>query len=165
MKKTVIERFLEKVEKTGTCWLWTGSISQRGYGFFQDGKLGLAHRWSMENLNMKKIPKGLCVDHLCRVRHCVNPEHLEIVTYKENVRRGKTPGKHPERAKKVCNYGHKIEGDNEYWQGVVRRTRHCHTCIKDYGRERRRIIKGYYLRHPEETKGHFHDQIVALKIV
>lgn len=89
------ERFWEKVEKTATCWLWTGAISGRtGYGsfclspaFVGDRRLIGAHRWAYEN-TVGPVPKGLVLDHLCCVRRCVNPDHLEPVTYRENFLRG-----------------------------------------------------------------------------
>lgn len=73
------------------CWRWTGQKNRFGYGQLtvnRDGKsrcLG-AHRFSYE-AHVGPIPEGLEIDHLCRVRDCVNPEHLEPVTRAENVRR------------------------------------------------------------------------------
>ena len=86
-----IQRFLMKVEKTPTCWLWTAAKQQGGYGMFgakNTKKVVAAHRWSYEHF-VGPIPKGMQIDHLCRVRHCVNPAHLEPVTPKENLRRGR----------------------------------------------------------------------------
>jgi hypothetical protein len=88
--RTLYERFVEKVEKTDTCWNWTGS-TDRGYG-----KIGLrrgvaplyAHRVSYE-FHVGPIPAGLQLDHLCRNRSCVNPAHLEPVTQRENLARGR----------------------------------------------------------------------------
>jgi hypothetical protein len=79
------ERFWPKVEKTGTCWLWGGARDRGGYGVFENQK---AHRVSYV-LSGGTIPEGLQLDHLCFVRHCVNPEHLEPVTAKENTRRAR----------------------------------------------------------------------------
>lgn len=79
------EQFREKYEiAPGGCWLWTGSLSNDGYSFFQ-GRSG--HRLAYET-HRAEIPEGLVIDHLCRVRRCVNPEHLEPVSHQENVARG-----------------------------------------------------------------------------
>jgi hypothetical protein len=88
MKKSSMERLLAKINKTETCWLWTGGISKKsGYGSFWLGGPGYAHRGSYI-LHKGPIPEGLVIDHLCRVRHCVNPDHLEAVTQKVNTDRG-----------------------------------------------------------------------------
>lgn len=72
------------------CWLWQGSLVQgSGYGrLCRDGVSWPAHRYFFVRAN-GPIPDGLVLDHLCRVRHCVNPAHLEPVTHAENCRRGK----------------------------------------------------------------------------
>ena len=76
-----------KVDRNG-CWIWQKRIDCGGYGQQWNGaKLVLAHRFYYEKFK-GKIPNGLVLDHLCRVRACVNPEHLEIVTIRENCRRG-----------------------------------------------------------------------------
>ena len=70
------------------CWEWRGARTTDGYGTFSiHSKTVYAHRYSYE-IHMGDIPDGLVLDHLCRVRHCVNPGHLEAVTNAENVRRG-----------------------------------------------------------------------------
>ena len=83
------QRFWAKVNKTDTCWLWTASKNWGGYGSFRVNKKKVtAHRYSYE-IYKGKIPNGLQLDHLCRNRACVNPEHHEPVTNRENVVRGK----------------------------------------------------------------------------
>lgn len=86
---TPLERFWAKVEKTEPgCWLWRGYRTPNGYAQFKaDGKTTRVHRWAYKQL-VGPIPDGLGLDHLCRVRHCVNPAHLEPVTNKENTARG-----------------------------------------------------------------------------
>lgn len=72
----------------GGCLLWTGKINNRGYGvFWWRGRDVYAHRaaWEMER---GPVPEGMQLDHRCRVRNCVNVEHLEPVTPSENLRRG-----------------------------------------------------------------------------
>lgn len=69
------------------CWLWTGPIDVNGYGHVNVGSTTTtAHRAVYRGL-VGNIPAALELDHLCRVRHCVNPDHLEPVTHLENVRR------------------------------------------------------------------------------
>ena len=87
----------------------------------------MAHRVAYEAL-IGPIPKGLCLDHLCRVRYCVNPAHLEPVTVRENVLRGISPPAVNAR-KRLCKNGHALSGRNLYlktrygWPG-----RECRTC-------------------------------------
>ncbi len=92
MDMTAVERFTSKytVEPNTGCWLWTAHVVKGGYGRFRDGRMVLAHRWSYEHFN-GPIPAGEEVDHLCRVRSCVNPQHLEAVTHVINVNRGDLP--------------------------------------------------------------------------
>jgi len=89
---TIAGRFWSKVNKTETCWLWTGSAIADGYGRISvDGVLKLAHRVSYEWEN-GSIPDGMVIDHRCHQPACVRPEHLRIATVKQNMenRRGAT---------------------------------------------------------------------------
>lgn len=79
-------RFWAKVEKTEDCWLWTAAANP--YGVFASG-FGFqvkAHVWSWEQVN-GPVPEGKELDHLCRVKRCVRPDHLEPVTKKQNAER------------------------------------------------------------------------------
>lgn len=89
MKRTSdLERFRSHVQKAGDCWEWTGQLDRYGYGAFKyQGKKHKAHRWIYEKLHFTLEP-DMVVDHLCRNRKCVRPEHLELVTMAENTRRG-----------------------------------------------------------------------------
>lgn len=97
LKDNIINhRFWQKVKKTSKCWLWISSTSShslrnvKGYGSFNiNGKAYYAHRLSYEDFSKLKIKKGMVVDHLCRNTLCVNPQHLELVTNGENIRRGR----------------------------------------------------------------------------
>ena len=103
------ERFWVKVEKTDGCWLWTASFTALSYGQFKSGgRMVPAHRWAYEHL-VGPIPDGLELDHLCRVRHCVRPSHLEPVTHRENIRRGASPGAVARRTDR-CQRGHSLIG-------------------------------------------------------
>jgi hypothetical protein len=105
-----------------------GHGSDRYGDFSYQGKVHLAHRFSYELCN-DKIPKGLTIDHLCRVTFCVNPNHLEAVTMRTNTLRGISPV--ASNAKKThCKKGHTLEGDNLF---ITRKGgRVCKTCKKDY---------------------------------
>lgn len=88
-----MDRFLDQVTKTETCWLWTGAASPEGYGAFgvgskRDGtsRVVRAHRFAYEE-TVSPVPEGFELDHLCNNRSCVNPAHLEPVTHEENIRR------------------------------------------------------------------------------
>lgn len=110
------------------CWTWDKGRTGEGYGAFSPtgrGSTGLAHRWSYARAN-GPIPKGMVLDHVCRVRHCVNPEHLEVVTSKENTMRGKTAAA-MNAAKTHCVNGHEFTEENTYIHGSRRQ---CKTCKK-----------------------------------
>jgi len=134
-------RFMPKVEITDTCWLWKGAKSNHGYGIIMaNWKLHSAHRYIIEKLQ-GKIPEGLQVDHLCRVRNCVNPEHLELVTSKENTRRGLRSALNPNKG--WCKKGHELTDENSYIQnrrGYEERS--CKQCSSDRAKTRYQAKKG-----------------------
>lgn len=125
------ERFWEKVspEPNSGCWLWAASEKNGGYGQFWDGERNVrAHRWAYETYR-GPIPSGLQMDHLCRVRCCVNPFHLEAVTQQENIRRGDA-GKYPtaglyRKNKTHCPKGHEYNARNTY---IYNGWRFCREC-------------------------------------
>jgi hypothetical protein len=88
-KRSLEDRFWSRVRKDDEgCWRWVGSCDEFGYPRFayQGRGTGMAYRYSYE-LHNGPVPEGLELDHLCRVRDCVNPAHLEAVTHRENCRR------------------------------------------------------------------------------
>lgn len=127
MRTPLIDRLLPKVQKTSSCWLWTGAKNGE-YGVIGEGgkggKMLYAHRASYE-LFVGPIPKGMTLDHLCRVRSCVNPEHLEPVSMRENTLRGVGPSA-INATKTYCIHGHPFDEENT----AVRKNGHraCRTC-------------------------------------
>lgn len=126
------EKIMEHIspEPNTGCWLWIGGGPGVGYG---------KHRMVYSEL-VGEIPAGLDIDHKCRVRCCVNPDHLEPVTRKENLRRGiiSTVQHARHAAKTHCVHGHEFTPENTYTDtrlGIVRRT--CKTCVFDRTRKRR----------------------------
>lgn len=125
------ESFWSRVDATGDCWLWTGPFDRDGYGAFSKRRSG-AHRFAYETL-VGPIPAGLVIDHLCRVRACVNPDHMEPVTIRENVQRG------ARLRQSHCRAGHRMDDENTLIQrrsgGGYRRQ--CRTCWAGYFRKYR----------------------------
>lgn len=113
-------------EKAG-CWLWTGGLDPKGYGVFHNrtirGKKAHRYAWTVR---CGPIPDGLVLDHLCRVRRCVNPDHLRLVTpYINNVEN--SVGFAAVHAHQThCIHGHPLEGDNLYRGPNGKRA--CRTC-------------------------------------
>jgi hypothetical protein len=104
--------FWQRVEKTDSCWLWLSFINDRGYGqVWHDGNNKKAHRVAYE-LAKGPIPEGYEIDHLCKIRHCVNPDHLEPVTHYENCQRGDLGIRN--RQKTHCKWGHEFTVENTY---------------------------------------------------
>lgn len=131
--RPLAERFWEKVDRSGDCWLWLAGHNGSGYGLIGLGRRGqgkgLAHRLAYEML-VGPIPPGSEIDHLCRNPACVNPAHLQPVTHRENILRSPTapPAIHARQTR--CIHGHPLSGENlRIWirpDGAKRRL--CLTC-------------------------------------
>lgn len=136
-------RILQFVRYEGECWIWTAQITDGGYGRFTmhvDGVWTkvMAHRASYE-LAVGPIPDGLELDHLCRVRACVNPLHLEPVTSSENHYRSwdarRQIGRAPARPRSHCPRGHKFDERNTYVRADGAMV--CRACSADASRRYR----------------------------
>jgi HNH endonuclease len=117
-----IERFLKYFVKSAGCWEWQGGLGHNGYGQFYDGKRTVrAHRYSHEYFK-GLIPIGFQIDHLCRNKRCINPDHLEAVTQLVNIRRQKG---HPTIPNACCN-GHIYTPENT--RITAKNHRRCRAC-------------------------------------
>lgn len=131
---TLTTRILARVtEGAGGCWLWSGSCDRGGYGQITvNGKHLRAHRVAYEAF-VGPIPDGLQLDHLCRVRACVNPEHLEPVTARVNALRGESFSA-VNAAKTHCKNGHALDAANTYIRPSGNRS--CRMCNAEAQRRR-----------------------------
>lgn len=133
-----------RIIPTEGCWHWIGYIDHRsssGYGrVFWDGKLRFAHRVVYELLR-SPIPDGLTIDHLCRNRSCVNPDHMEPVTNRENGLRG--VGACAQHARQThCKRGHPLSGRNLYLR--TNGQRGCRACYAISKRKQMAVHPEYF---------------------
>jgi hypothetical protein len=122
-------KFWAKVSKTDTCWNWIGGKDRDGYGQFcpSGSTIQRAHRYSYKTL-VGPIADGMTIDHLCKNRACVNPDHMEVVTLKENILRGFSPAAQHARATH-CKNGHELPVPNS------RGKRTCKICYNAWHRD------------------------------
>jgi hypothetical protein len=120
------DTFWPRVDKTDTCWNWTGADNGVGYGHLRFGRKDYyAHRLAYEDA-YGAIPDGMVIDHLCRNRSCVRPDHLEAVTFRENLLRG--TGTSAANARKThCTRGHEYSAENTKTHG---HSRQCRACVR-----------------------------------
>jgi hypothetical protein len=139
MRGTPLERFEAKytVQPNG-CWQWTAHLSPKGYPRFRVGrKIVRAHRFAYET-HRGPIPDDKVIDHLCRNRGCVNPDHMEVTTNRENCCRGEHPHIIAWRENR-CTRGHPFDDQNTQWKKRKdgRLERRCAECSRQYQRARR----------------------------
>jgi hypothetical protein len=130
------------------CWLWGSTLDRDGYAVWRNRR---AHRVIYQSL-VAAIQAGFVTDHLCRQRSCVNPSHLEIVTQRENVRRGFHVALR--RPKLRCKNGHDLSGDN---LRVSNGERACYACRRVQSRDghRRRRAQGRSLMSGQTPSSRF----------
>lgn len=135
-KPSRADRFWAKVEKGEGCWVWSASLTHDGYGCFRgENGMTLAHRFSYILAN-GPVPDGFQIDHLCRNRRCVRPDHLESVTPRENAMRSNSSGALAVRTGK-CVRGHDLSGARVVVTAEGRVERHCRECRRERRRERK----------------------------
>ena len=113
------------------CWIWTRTKDKDGYGYFMKNYKNIkAHRFYYA-MYKGPIPQGYVIDHLCRTPSCVNPDHLEAVTHRENTMRGNS--KQAKWAKRThCDKGHAYSGDNLI---LKQGGRYCRICRDNYNKQ------------------------------
>ncbi len=130
----LLDRIGDKFTVGDGCWEWTASRTTAGYGQTSvAGKYRMAHR-ALYELLVGPIPNGLQLDHLCRNRGCVRPDHLEPVTQAENLRRGERW----QQRKTHCPQGHEYDEANTYVTPSRPTARYCRECNRVTGVERQR---------------------------
>lgn len=138
-------RFWSRVDAEGDCWEWVGPLVAAGYGYFRltpvpgSGAGVRAHRYGWEYL-VGPIEEGFTLDHLCRNRRCVNPDHLEPATRGDNVLRGYSPNVRTYRSNRItCKHGHVWDSATTALDRKGRR--YCRRCHAE-GAARRRKAQG-----------------------
>lgn len=132
LSETDVKRFWRKVDRSGDCWLWTDVLAANGYGYLgiggRSGRKIQAHRIAFE-LAKGPIPEGMQIDHLCRNRGCVNPDHLESVTQRENLLRG-TGVSARHAVATHCSRGHEFNDQNTRTRNGKRQCKICQNYTK-----------------------------------
>lgn len=128
LKQRIRDRI--SIDNETGCWLWTGPLQPNGYAMMGIGRARrYVHRLAYSEW-VGPIPAGLDMDHLCRVRKCCNPEHLQPVSRAENIRRGEGPAilAKINGAKTMCTNGHEFTEENT----ILRRGggRKCRACSR-----------------------------------
>jgi hypothetical protein len=122
-----VTRFWSRVHRSSGCWEWMGSRTTAGYGNTRlRGRNEYAHRISYRIAN-GPLEEGLVIDHLCRNRACVRPEHLEAVLQLENVRRGAAPYG---AVRTTCRQGHDVTDPANVYKSP-RGDRRCRLCASE----------------------------------
>jgi len=142
-RKAPIDRFAAKytINLETDCWEWQAALDRDGYGCFRftheqgNKSWGKAYVFAYEYF-VAPVPDQMQLDHECRNRACVNPDHLRVVTLVDNVMAGESPPARNAR-KTHCKHGHPLFGDNLYVQPSTG-YRYCRTCKRASEQKRKR---------------------------
>lgn len=154
-----IDRIEGRLDRSGDCWLWPGGTNGKGYGVLtvktgrgREDRTIYVHRLMYER-HVGSIPDGMELDHLCEVRHCANPAHLECVTHAENVARA---------AAKIiaCPRGHPYDADNTAI--TVDGKRRCRACDRDRAYAKRAGSPEYGIRGRRGPNRRWSEDEIAL---
>jgi hypothetical protein len=121
-----------RIDRSGDCWLWRGTLTTRGYGNFRRYP---THRVAYVAAHGCDVPGDLVIDHLCRVRSCLNPAHLDVTTRGDNVLRSPESVTGAKVRWTHCPAGHAYDDENTLYRRG--RWRRCRTC-ENAGKRRRR---------------------------
>lgn len=132
------------------CWLWPGSRNRGGYGRYKVRGVTVNVHRTVYEAHRGPIPEGLTLDHLCRVRHCANPAHLEPVTQRENTLRSPIALTAVNARKTACPRGHPYDGVKRLANGTTERQ--CKRCNAEAFKEKYRQRVRSTGREPKHYK-------------
>jgi hypothetical protein len=157
LRTTAFDKFIDRVEKTPSCWKWRGGKTVAGYGqFYLNGVSRYAHRWSFEHFNQVRLSSNEFVCHKCDNPPCVNPEHLFVGSCKNNFNDAISKGRIDiteqysrvgsfQRTKTKCKHGHEFSTENTSFYGPENNYRRCKTCNREKTRKLRTLNKNSHL--------------------
>lgn len=150
----IMRRYREEDRGHATpCWIWAGYTNAKGYGYVHSEQgLRQTHRLFYEQL-IGPIPEGKQIDHLCMVKSCCNPTHLEPVSPKENVRRAIAAGLSPVSkliARTHCERGHAYTSENTYFWAKKPNARMCRECCRENQRRQGDVARRARSAPPRE---------------
>lgn len=138
LEESQIKSFNERIDKSNECWNWIGHVENGGYGIFKTKKKQYkSHRVSYK-IHHGNMPIDMAIDHICRNRTCVRPDHLRLVTFVQNVKENTISPCWKNSVKTHCKWGHKFTPENTNSNGNRRR---CRVCKRRDEKGRKRVKK------------------------